>query len=710
MRKELGLSTTIAAVLAVAFFLAGMLCIGQADAFWQSRDSNYNNISSAGGGAATYYISTTGSDSNNGLTIGTAWATPNHAVHCGDQIFVQPGTYPSTTFSFGFGLVSSCPSSSGIYFAILQCATSFACIVNDTTGHAPFATSQNNWAIIGMQASTTASDTQAFLYVASNGHTTHHVAFINDICTGAQANCFVAVSDGVTYGVDYFAVVGAISYNGASDTVTCNSGVDVYEPQNFDSNTGTHYFIAGVFSYKNQNPASCAGGAPSDGNGINFDTFNGLGTYTGQVAAEQNMVWLNGGRGVSQEVSTAAPFYWFNNTSYGNFQQTTNGYASGEVSAQGATGTFSVSNNLIESTVGSVSGGTVYACGVVSSTSATTFSGNFCYSTAGNNTLTDSATFTSNTTTTPGFTATANLPSTTPSCSSFGLVSTCMLVAIDALTATASGTSGKGYQPPGACTADAYFPTWLNGVVPVGLITMPCGAQSATYAPAPCTQYTTAAAGLDGSQNVAALSQLICGMVSDGTWALMDGVYVFAINSQANALINLVNPGTYNLTITATPTFTANAGFTGNGTTTRLNTSFTPSTAGGNMTQNSASFGACDLSSRTDASPSYILMGATDGTIYSYLGPYADTAELEWAVNDVGAAGVTSGLTNSLGSWATTRTSSTTNNSYLNGSLVQSNSVASTGNVAGPFTVLSLGTTGVSTLPTKRVTPSWAAA
>jgi hypothetical protein len=47
------------------------------------------------------------------------------------------------------------------------------------------------------------------------------------------------------------------------------------------------------------------------------------------------------------------------------------------------------------------------------------------------------------------------------------------------------GAIGKGYQPPGACTADAYFPTWLKGVVYLswdgsslaensGLITKPC--------------------------------------------------------------------------------------------------------------------------------------------------------------------------------------------------------------------------------------------
>ena len=41
----------------------------------------------------TYFMSPTGSDSNNGLTAATAWATPNHAVNCGDVIIAAAGSY-----------------------------------------------------------------------------------------------------------------------------------------------------------------------------------------------------------------------------------------------------------------------------------------------------------------------------------------------------------------------------------------------------------------------------------------------------------------------------------------------------------------------------------------------------------------------------------------------------------------------------------------
>jgi hypothetical protein len=60
-----------------------------------------------------------------------------------------------------------------------------------------------------------------------------------------------------------------------------------------------------------------------------------------------------------------------------------------------------------------------------------------------------------------------------------------MAQAIADLKPTASGMTGKGYQPPSACAADQYFPTWLKGVVYLswngstlsengGLITKPC--------------------------------------------------------------------------------------------------------------------------------------------------------------------------------------------------------------------------------------------
>lgn len=50
---------------------------------------------------ATYYVTTSGSDSNNGLTEGTAFATPGYAAGqattSGDKVYIKEGTYNLTT-------------------------------------------------------------------------------------------------------------------------------------------------------------------------------------------------------------------------------------------------------------------------------------------------------------------------------------------------------------------------------------------------------------------------------------------------------------------------------------------------------------------------------------------------------------------------------------------------------------------------------------
>jgi hypothetical protein len=61
------------------------------------------------------------------------------------------------------------------------------------------------------------------------------------------------------------------------------------------------------------------------------------------------------------------------------------------------------------------------------------------------------------------------------------------------------------------------------------------------------------------------------------------------------------------------PTFSADHGYTGNGSTQFLNTNFTPSTAGGNYALNSASLGAYIVTSRT-VGQNYCAMGVDNGS------------------------------------------------------------------------------------------------
>lgn len=192
-----------------------------------------------------------------------------------------------------------------------------------------------------------------------------------------------------------------------------------------------------------------------------------------------------------------------------------------------------------------------------------------------------------------------------------------------------------------------------------------------------CSQYTTLAAALDGGENTSAVQTLVCGMVTDGTYSLLDGLYVFATNSQANAQVNWAKPGTNNLTAHGSLTFSANSGYTSDGSTGYLDTGFIPSSAGGNVTLNSANFGACDFTGSV-----FGASGAQDGAVY-FAVEYANTTTVYLDLNDGNFA--TIGSTNETGSRVDVRTSSSSITSYKNGS-----SIGSAANNSGTLETKSL--------------------
>lgn len=79
----------------------------------------------------------------------------------------------------------------------------------------------------------------------------------------------------------------------------------------------------------------------------------------------------------------------------------------------------------------------------------------------------------------------------------------------------------------------------------------------------------------------------ICSLVGAGVWSTRDAVYKIASDSATDAKLNLVS-SSYGLTPNGTIPFTANAGYTGDGSTGYLDTGFIPPSA--NYVQNSAEF------------------------------------------------------------------------------------------------------------------------
>jgi hypothetical protein len=83
---------------------------------------------------------------------------------------------------------------------------------------------------------------------------------------------------------------------------------------------------------------------------------------------------------------------------------------------------------------------------------------------------------------------------------------------------------------------------------------------------------------------------------AQGIWDKLDCLYMFAALDSVSALINWKNPGTANASLVSTPSFAANLGYTSTSSA-YLSSNFTPSTAGGVYTQDSAHYSVRCLNS-----------------------------------------------------------------------------------------------------------------
>ena len=237
----------------------------------------------------TYYLASAsggGSDANSGLTQSAPWLTPNHNINCGDVISAAAAAdYSSSNFNMGkWGTVnaSSCGTGSGQNIvAWLKCATFDACKITSGNG---MLVDQSYWGVQGWEVTTTQKYAGCFAATPNTTRQTeiHHIVFANNVANGCMASGlasynFTTGQTGYisTASVDYIAIIGNIAYNATQDNTHCYSGINIYQPIASDGNSGLHIYVAGNFSYGNKNPDPCNGTAPTDGNGIIFDTFDG---------------------------------------------------------------------------------------------------------------------------------------------------------------------------------------------------------------------------------------------------------------------------------------------------------------------------------------------------------------------------------------------------------------------------------------------------
>jgi hypothetical protein len=440
--------------------------------------------------STTYYLATAaagGSDSNNGTSASTPWLTPNHAVNCGDVILAEASTaYAATNFRPGQWGVVTC--SAGNNVAWLKCAVFDTCkITISTTGHNAMTPTQSYWGIQGWEVTASAVSTnQCFeAFPPDFTHPVHHIIFANNVANGCGDGAFTTGKSAANVGVDYVAIIGNIAYNGAQDNANCYSGIDIVVPVNSDTLPGTHYYIAGNFSWGNVDPNPCGGGTPSDGQGIFLDTVQ---PYSGQIVIDNNISVFNGGMGIKAlNNSTGLPkaqIYIRHNTTYGN--QT--GSIASSICSEIALDTSLSSQvymNLSETgpAAGCVKGpSSVYVLAVSSGDSTDLLHDNFIYSVAGNNTTGSGTGFSYGPNNTTGSNPNFSNPVKpgAPNCGSSTSVPACMSTVIANFTPTAAAAGQHGYQIPSTVqTYDPLFPQWLCNVnLPSGLVTIGCLAQS----------------------------------------------------------------------------------------------------------------------------------------------------------------------------------------------------------------------------------------
>lgn len=159
-------------------------------------------------------------------------------------------------------------------------------------------------------------------------------------------------------------------------------------------------------------------------------------------------------------------------------------------------------------------------------------------------------------------------------------------------------------------------------------------------------------------------------------WAKLDVLHIYAAHDSQASLINWKTPGTFNATVTNTPSFTADRGWTTTDTTTNaIDTNMNPATAVGTVyALNSASF---SVWSRTSGQTTNAGIGARStggtGNITSF-NPRDGSDQISGRINySTGSAGLTASNTDGSGFFTISRTAGNLFKLYRNGAQLGSN-------------------------------------
>lgn len=167
---------------------------------------------------------------------------------------------------------------------------------------------------------------------------------------------------------------------------------------------------------------------------------------------------------------------------------------------------------------------------------------------------------------------------------------------------------------------------------------------------------------------------LISALKSDGTWDKLDHFKVYAGSNQDFALLNWINPSTFQSTRVNSPTYGYSYGFKGNATNARLTTGFTPSGLLNYKQDDACYFRYKKTENTIGQTQNY--MGAYDGTKNALFGTYGNNFDV--ALNNVSTPPFTAG-SNSIGMNILNRSSAANYKVYMNKTDIQTVTATSSG-------------------------------
>jgi hypothetical protein len=195
---------------------------------------------------------------------------------------------------------------------------------------------------------------------------------------------------------------------------------------------------------------------------------------------------------------------------------------------------------------------------------------------------------------------------------------------------------------------------------------------------------------------IRAMNTLILQLIADGNWNELDKFCVFATEQQQHARICWRYPTSTPLTEVNSPTWTANQGYTGNGTTSYLNTNYNHSTNSIKATRNSGSLGAYVTTNVTETSVDFGYSSTAPNNESLIASRYSGFNSAFISYNDSTHTETALGVSDSRGLTSGRRMSSTVQEIWKNGVFGATANLASTVNSNLNFFVLASNNNGVS--------------